>query len=77
MKFKIKLQRLFKKIFQKIFIFFYGKIFYRNDYNFLLDNPKNEIKKVSIEGLIYNCFIINNGILYTDLVENVSIISRK
>lgn len=76
MKFKIKLQRLFKKIFQKIFIFFYGKIFYRNDYNFLLDNPKNEIKKVSIEGLIYNCFIINNGILYTDLVENVSIISN-
>ena len=26
--------------------------------------------------MIYNCFIINNGILYTDLVENVSIISN-
>lgn len=75
MKFKIKLQRLFKKIFQKIFIFFYGKIHYKNDYNFLLDNPDNEIKKINIDHLNYKCFIINDGILYTDLVESVSIIS--
>lgn len=76
MKFKIKLQRLFKKFFQKIFIILYGKIIYKSSYNFLLENPDNEIRKTCIENSNYNCFIINDGILYTDLVESVSVISN-
>jgi len=77
MKIKKKLQQIFKKNIQKIFIFFHGRIFYENNYNFLKENSLNKIKKININNLNYSCYIIGNGILYTDLVESVSVISNK
>lgn len=76
MELKIKLQRLFKKTFQKLFIFFYGRIFYKENYNFLKENSANEIRKIYIDNLEYNCLIINNGVLYTDLVESVAVVTN-
>jgi capsular polysaccharide biosynthesis protein len=77
MKINKKLQQLFKVFCQKIFFLFYGKILYHNDYDFLKDNKLNEIKRVRIDNLNYNCYIVNNGIIYTDLVQSVSVISNK
>ena len=67
--FKKKLQFIFKFFVSKIFIIFYGKV----KISKVLPNGI-DIKKVLIGKNIYKIFNINNGIVYTDYVQNVAII---
>tara|TARA_Y100000590_G_scaffold188900_1_gene215220 strand:+ start:1041 stop:2144 length:1104 start_codon:yes stop_codon:yes gene_type:complete len=71
-------QILFKKIFQKIFILFYGKIKKFSDFNSL------DIKKISLDNITsdtdskkkYFFYEIIKGRVYTDTIENVAIIKN-
>ena len=76
MKIKKKLQNYLKKIFQKLFILMYGKIIFNKSYNFLNEDSSNCLDKVTIDNNNYNCFKIANGKIYTDVVENVAVISK-
>ena len=76
MKIKKKLQKLFKLLFQKLFILIYGKISLDANYNFINENSTNKLHKVIIDGFSYNCLNIKNGRIYTDLLENVAVISN-
>ena len=76
MKIKNKLQKLFKIFFQKLFILIYGKILFKENYNFLKDNTTNKLDEVILDSIKYYCFTITNGRIYTDLVENVAVISN-
>ena len=76
MKFTKKLQNHFKNFFQKLFILLYGKISFNSNYNFLIEHSSNKLYEVIIDNFRYNCFKITNGRIYTDLVENVAVISN-
>ena len=76
MSLKKKLQQFFKKFAQEVFFLIYGKITIKKDYNFLDQNSLNKIDPMIIDNIRYNCFTITNGRIYTDLVENVAIISN-
>lgn len=76
MKIKKKFQKVFKLIFQKLFILIYGKISLVSNYNFINEHSTNKLYKVTIDNFIYNCFKIKNGRIYTDLIENVAVISN-
>lgn len=76
MSFKKKLQKIFKTLSQKIFVSIYGKILIKKNYNFLNENNLNRVDKVVIDKNRYNCFKIINGRIYTDLIENVAVISN-
>ena len=76
MKIKKKLQEIFKLFFQKLFILIYGKISLDKNYNFTNQHSINKLHKVIIDNLNYNCFKIKNGRIYTDLIENVAVISN-
>ena len=74
MKIKKKIQKIFKLFFQKLFILIYGKVSLKVNFNFLNENSTNKLNKIIIENFTYNCFKINKGRIYTDLVENVAVI---
>ena len=76
MKIKKKFQRVFKLFFQKLFVLVYGKISLDENYNFINEHSLNKLHKVTIDNYNYNCFNIKNGRIYTDLVENVAVISN-
>ncbi len=76
MKIKKKLQKLFKKTFQRLFILIYGKVNFNANYNFLDNHDLNTLDQVKIDNLSYKCFTITDGRVYTNLVESVSIISN-
>ncbi|WP_415295123.1 glycosyltransferase family 61 protein [Candidatus Pelagibacter sp. Uisw_113] len=76
MEIKNKLQKFFKIFFQKLFILIYGKILFRKNYNFLKDSTSNKLDEVILDNIKYYCFTITNGRIYTDLVENVAVISN-
>ena len=77
MKFKKKIQLFFKKIFQIMFMLFYGKVNY-------VENTKDSknITKKKIENIFsdmdetkdYFSYKIVNGRIYTDYVEQVAVI---
>ena len=75
---KKKIQDIFKKNAQNLFKLFYGKIKYVKDDNFI-----SKLEKKKINNLIptakykknYFTYLIKNGRVYTDYVENVAYIS--
>jgi len=75
---KKKAQGIFKKAAQNLFKLFYGKIKHVNDDNFI-----SKLEKKKINNLIptakykknYFTYLIKNGRVYTDYVENVAYIS--
>ena len=69
--FKQSLQKITKKIFQTIFIIFYGNI-----KNSLKPQESNKIKvyKVNKGNHIYNVFTIEDGRLYTDTINDLAVI---
>jgi len=76
MKIKNRLQKFFKIFFQKLFILIYRKISFRKNYNFLNDSNSNKLDEVILDNIKYHYFTITNGRIYTDLVENVAVISN-
>ena len=74
MKIKKKLQKIFKLLFQKLFILIYGKISLDKNFNFLNENSTNKLDKVVIDNFNYNVFKIKKARIYTDLVQNVAVI---
>tara|TARA_Y100001970_G_scaffold180874_1_gene220213 strand:- start:3619 stop:4728 length:1110 start_codon:yes stop_codon:yes gene_type:complete len=77
MKIKKILQNIFKKIFQNLFKLIYGRIKLldnKSEFNF----KKYNIEKINISGQVYtvnkNIYEIDNGRVFTDLVEHVAII---
>ena len=76
MNIKKKIQKIFKLFFQKLFILIYGKISLDINFNFLNENSTNKLDKVIINNFIYNSFKIKKGRIYTDLVQNVAVISN-
>ena len=71
---KKNLQSIFKRIGQKIFLIIYGKI-----KGFTKELKKNgvEVVKSKIGRKLYKVYLIRNGRLYTDTVNDTAIISRK
>ena len=76
MKIKKKLQKIFKLLFQKLFILIYGKISLDKNFNFLNENSTNKLDKVIIDNFTYNVFKIKKARIYTDLVQNVAVILK-
>ena len=76
MKIKKKLQKIFKFFFQKIFFLIYGKISLDKNFNFLNENSTNKLDKVIIDNFTYNVFKIKKARIYTDLVQNVAVILK-
>ena len=80
MKIRKYLQNLFKKTFQNLFFFFYGKIEIYNNQKEVKFKEHNVHKILlndnffSLNGHIYE---IDEGRVYTDTVENVAIIKHK
>ena len=76
MKIRKKSQKVFKLFFQKLFILFHGKISLNPNYDFINEHPTNKLYKITIDNFNYNCFKIKNGRIYTDLIENLAVISN-
>lgn len=76
MKIKKKFQNIFKLFFQRLFILIYGKVSLFKNNNFTNQNSINKLHKITIDNFNYNCFKIKNGRIYTDLIENVAVISK-
>jgi capsular polysaccharide biosynthesis protein len=76
MKIKKKLQKIFKFFFQKLFILIYGKISLDINFNFLNENPTNKLDNVIIDNFKYKIFKIIKARIYTDLVQNVAVILK-
>ena len=69
--FKKKIQYYFKRFFQLFFIKIYGKI----DETILPNkSEKIDIKKIKLNNQNYNIYVIKNGRLYTDRVNDTAII---
>ena len=78
-KFKKKIQFYFKKFFQLIFLFVYGKIRYSKNHLASNNIVKRKIENIvsDIEGAkSYFSYKIENGRIYTDYVEHVAVIDN-
>jgi len=76
MRIKKIFQKIFKLFFQKLFILIYGKVLFEKNPNFINKSSIIKLNKVIIDNYDYNCFEIKEGRIYTDLVENVAVISN-
>ena len=72
---KKNLQRTFKKLIQILFKSIYGQILYLNNNNKKLQIEKKISKNKIFEGKKYFTYKIKKGIIYTDNVQHVAIIS--
>ena len=76
---KRKVQDIFKKVAQSLFKLFHGKIKYVNDDSIIKKLEKKKIdnlKPTTSYKKNYFTYLIKNGRVYTDYVENIAYISE-
>ena len=76
MKIKKDFQQLFKSFFYQLFFLIYPKLSYEKNLDLSKHNNSNNIDQIKIDGFNYKCFTIMEGRIYSDLVQNVAVISQ-